>query len=85
MTTNIRTALSLLAAAILGVSIVAVHNYFHPAMQWDQFNERADAIDLHNAMTACTPVDDKWVCLTFKAAMRTECTAESCGPITEVK
>ena len=85
MSRNIFIALVLFIAALLGFTAAQVYNHLCPTMQWEHFNERADAIDLHNAMTTCTPIDDKWVCLTFKAAMRTECTADACGPITEVK
>jgi len=84
MTTRTQTILVLILAAILGVTAAAaVHSHFHPAMPWDAFNKQADAIGLQNALTGCERKGDGWVCLTYEADFKTECTQDACAPITE--
>jgi len=85
MTTRTQTILVLITAAVLGVTVAAVHNHFHPAMPWDAFNKQADAIGLQNALTGCERKGDGWVCLTYEADFKTECTQDACAPLTEIE
>lgn len=80
-----RTLLLILLAAVLGSTIAAVYNSFHPAMPWSAFNVQADAIDLHNVLTVCERNGDEFACLTYQADMKTTCTQDACGPITEIE